>query len=348
MIEVEGLTKHYGDRVAVRDATFRVDPGEIVGFLGPNGAGKTTTLRMLTGYLRPTSGKIRIGEVDALEDPIGARRLIGYMSEGVPLYFEMRIAEYLLYRAKLKGVSKSTRAEAVERSLAQAELVDVRERIIGQLSKGYRQRIGLADALLSDPPLLILDEPSSGLDPNQIRHVRSLIQGFAGQKTILLSTHILPEVEAVCERVIIIHKGQVVGEGKPNTLRTSKGSLNVVAVGRSDAGRLRDVIASVDGVQSVSEESESTDAPADRDGATVRLEILAEGDATLTERVFSAVADAGLTLRELRRESTSLEEVFRSLTTEDSAKRHSPRSEAAAQARLDDSEVEARSEELDR
>lgn len=213
MIEIEGLSRRYGDRWAVRDVSFRVARGQIVGFLGPNGAGKTTTLRMLTGYLAPTAGTIRIGGIDALGHSIEARRRLGYMPEGVPLYREMRVSEYLGHRAALKGVDQVR--EAVDRSLDLAGVSDVRKRIIGQLSKGYRQRVGLAEALIADPPILILDEPTSGLDPNQVRQFRELIRGFRGDKTILLSTHIMSEVEAVCDRVIIIHQGRKVADLEP-------------------------------------------------------------------------------------------------------------------------------------
>lgn len=219
MIEVQGLTRRYGARLAVNEVSFRVEPGQIVGFLGPNGAGKTTTLRMLTGFLAPTRGEIRIDGIDALEQSMEARGRLGYMPEGVPLYREMRVFEYLRYRAALKGVTQPT--SAVDRALELASVADARRRIIGQLSKGYRQRVGLADALLSDPSILILDEPTSGLDPNQVRQFRALIRSFAGKKTVLLSTHILSEVEAVCDRVIIIRGGEKVADLAPSDAEPS-------------------------------------------------------------------------------------------------------------------------------
>jgi ABC-2 type transport system ATP-binding protein len=216
---VEALTRRYGSRIAVDDVSFRVEPGEIVGFLGPNGAGKTTTLRMLTGYLAPTSGDIRIDGIDAVTNSIRARERIGYMPEGVPLYGEMRVYEYLRHRGALKSVANL--AEAVDRSLELAGVADARTRILGQLSKGYRQRVGLAEALIADPPILILDEPTSGLDPNQVRRFRELVRGFSGKKTVLLSTHILSEVEAVCDRVIIIREGKKVADLVPGDSDTS-------------------------------------------------------------------------------------------------------------------------------
>ncbi len=219
MIEVEALSRRYGHRLAVDALSFRVEPGEIVGFLGPNGAGKTTTLRMLTGYLAPTAGDIRIDGIDAVDDSIRARAKLGYMPEGVPLHKEMRVHEYLRFRGALKGVRGLD--AAVDRSLDLAGVSDARTRIIGQLSKGYRQRVGLAEALIADPPILILDEPTSGLDPNQVRQFRELVRGFAGAKTVLLSTHILSEVDVVCDRVIIIRQGEKVADLVPGDSETS-------------------------------------------------------------------------------------------------------------------------------
>ncbi|UCH29676.1 MAG: ATP-binding cassette domain-containing protein [Myxococcales bacterium] len=218
MIEVEALTRRYGSRLAVNEVSFRVEPGEIVGFLGPNGAGKTTTLRMLTGYLAPTSGEVRVDGIDAVRDSIEARARLGYMPEGVPLYREMRVYEYLRHRGALKNVDDV--ADAVDRSLELAGVADARTRIIGQLSKGYRQRVGLAEALIADPKILILDEPTSGLDPNQVRQFRELVRSFGGEKTVLLSTHILSEVEAVCDRVIIIREGEKVADLVPGDAET--------------------------------------------------------------------------------------------------------------------------------
>ncbi len=219
MIEAQGLSRRYGSRLVVDDVSFRVERGEIVGFLGPNGAGKSTTLRMLTGYLAPSAGEIRIDGIDAVQSSIRARERMGYMPEGVPLHREMRVHEYLRHRGKLKGVQNVS--DAVDRCLELAGVADARTRIVGQLSKGYRQRVGLADALIADPPILILDEPTSGLDPNQVRQFRDLVRGFRGEKTVLLSTHILSEVEAVCDRVIIIREGQKVADLVPADSETS-------------------------------------------------------------------------------------------------------------------------------
>lgn len=314
MIQVENLSKRYGDRTAVDDISFHVQPGEVIGFLGPNGAGKSTTLRMLTGYLTPNAGRIKIGNVDAIGDSIGARRLIGYLPESVPLHRELRVDEYLSFRARLKGVPARLVAERVKKSLEQANVADVRSRIIGQLSKGYRSRVGLADALVADPPLLVLDEPTAGLDPNQIRQVRDLIRGMAGQKTVLLSTHILPEVESTCGRVLIIHRGRLVGEGEPGRLRIAgEGGQSLTIEGRGERARFEQVLGAVPGVRAL---SDVTVLQPDPPLVRIKLETDA-GD--VAEAVFKAIAAAGLTLRELRREATSLEDVFAKLTTRDVA-----------------------------
>jgi ABC-2 type transport system ATP-binding protein len=311
VIQVENLTKKYGDRTAVKRVNFSVRKGEIIGFLGPNGAGKSTTLRMLTGYLKPSEGAIRIGGVDALREPLAARRFIGYLPESVPLYREMRVDEYLRYRARLKGVRRTLVAGRVDAVLQLANIGDVRHRVIGQLSKGYRSRVGLADALVADPPLLVLDEPTAGLDPNQIRQVRDLIRGMAGIKTVILSTHILPEVESTCSRVLIINKGELVGEGAPHELRGSgQGGHMLVLECRGARAVLASQLAGVPGVRSVSDfnELESGAAPLFR----VRLEVERP---SVAEEVATALAMAGLGLRELHREQSSLEDVFASLTT---------------------------------
>ena len=311
MIEVENLTRQYGDRTAVDGISFSVRKGEIIGFLGPNGAGKSTTLRMLTGYLQPTDGAIRVAGVDAVRDPIAARRFIGYLPESVPLYKEMRVEEYLRYRARLKGVSRSQVAARVDHVLKLADIRDVQQRIIGQLSKGYRSRVGLADALVADPPLLVLDEPSAGLDPNQIRQVRDLIRGMAGEKTIMLSTHILPEVESVCSRVLIINKGRLVGEGAPDALRTSgEGGYILVLEARGERAALEQLAFQVKGVRKLldAEQLESVPSTLSR----LRLEVENLGAA---EALSLALTQRGHAIRELRHEQTSLEDVFTQLTT---------------------------------
>src|SRR5437763_14701349 len=213
MIVVERLTKYYGEYPAVRNVSFQVDKGQVVGFLGPNGAGKSTTMRILAGFLTATSGKATIDGHDVFWDPIGARRRIGYMPENCPLYADMRVDEYLWFRGGLKGLDRCDRKKRLGYVAERCWLADVRHQVIGTLSKGYRQRGGLGDALLADPPVLILDEPTAGLDPAQIRETRKLMRELGKQHTILLSTHILPEVEMTCSHVIIINKGQIVAMG---------------------------------------------------------------------------------------------------------------------------------------
>ena len=313
MIEVERLTKRYGPRTAVENVSFRVRKGEIVGFLGPNGAGKSTTLRMLTGFLAPSAGTIRIDGIDLADRPEDAKRRIGYMPEGCPLYPELRVNEYLAYRAELKGVPRAKIAARVSTALEQASVTEVATRIIGQLSKGTRQRVGLADALVADPPLLVLDEPTAGLDPNQIRQVRKLVRGLGGEKTVLVSTHILPEVEATCGRVVIIDRGKVVGEGTPGELRGRSAHQRALLIAcRADAEKLRALLGAVSGVTTVGEP--------DEERGVVRVTLRTEDDEAIAERVFAAVAGAGLALRELRPiEGRSLEDVFTHLTTHDAA-----------------------------
>ena len=312
MIDVRNLTKQYGDRVAVRDLSFSVDAGEVVGFLGPNGAGKSTTLRMLTGFLEPSAGEIRIQGFDAQKQPLEVKRRIGYMPEAVPLYLDMRVSEYLRFRARLKGVARRDVAGRVDKALALANVTDVADRIIGQLSKGYRQRVGLADALVADPPLLILDEPTAGLDPNQIRQVRDLIRALAREKTVLLSTHILPEVEAICGRVLIIDRGRLVSSGRTESLRAMGGGASSITLeARVDEARLCGVLAGMSELKSA-----PTATPIGREGVVrVRLEVAADDVDRAAERAFRLVADAGIDLRELRRADLSLEDVFTRLTT---------------------------------
>ncbi len=213
MIAVENLTKYYGDYPAVRGVSFEVPKGKVVGFLGPNGAGKSTTLRVLAGYLTATSGKATVAGHDVFKDPVAVRRSIGYMPENSPLYPELRVEEYLRFRAGLKGLGWAARRTRIPYVLERCWLKDERRQLIGTLSKGYKQRVGLADALLADPPVLILDEPTAGLDPTQIRETRKLVRELGGQHTLLLSTHILSEVEMACDAVIVVYQGKVVEDG---------------------------------------------------------------------------------------------------------------------------------------
>jgi ABC-2 type transport system ATP-binding protein len=311
MIEAEHLTKSYGGFTAVRDLSFRVDRGEIVGFLGPNGAGKSTTLRILAGFLGATSGTVRIAGHDIGRDSAAARAKIGYMPETSPLYPEMRVAEYLRFRAELKLIPRARRKEAVSRALHDARVDDMADVMIGHLSKGYRQRVGLADALVASPPLLILDEPTAGLDPNQIREVRALIRRLGEEHTVLLSTHILSEVEATCGRAIVIANGRLVAEGSIERIRNMRRSAEMSLRVRGAAERALSLTRAVAGVR------EATEAAAEAAGEsllTVRFDSTADGPG-VTEAIVSALVGDGLGVREVTPKAASLEQIFSELTT---------------------------------
>ena len=316
MIEVSNLTKDYGTVVAVRDLSFSVGKGEIVGFLGPNGAGKSTTLRVLAGFLGASSGRVRIAGHDIAEAPLAARRALGYMPESAPLYPELRVAEYLQFRARLKEVPRAKQTAAIGSSMERAGVAHMAGTVIGHLSKGYRQRVALADALVSDPPLLILDEPTAGLDPNQIREVRALIKDLGGDRTVLLSTHILSEVEATCERALVIDRGRLVAEGTIEELRARQNSsaLNVrvrdpnaaaeAAIGRISGLTLRKV--------------STDDASAER--RTLHLSVGDGLDTELAiEALVRALTEAGIGIHALIPEQASLEQVFSELTAHEKA-----------------------------
>ena len=316
MIEVQGLTKDYGTVVAVRDVSFSVGKGEVVGFLGPNGAGKSTTLRILAGFLGATSGKVRVNGHDIAEASLEARASLGYMPEAAPLYHELRVREYLEFRARLKRVPRSKRLASIERALERANLKDVSETTIGHLSKGFRQRVGLADALVADPPLLILDEPTAGLDPNQVREVRALIKELAADHTVLLSTHILSEVEATCQRALVIDKGRLVAQGTLEELSRGRRSTSLLVTARDPDARIAGFLGEQTGVAEVT----PLDSVALTDGY-VRLRItLTEGEAPLAagERLLRALIAANLNVASLSPETATLEQVFTDLTADDS------------------------------
>jgi ABC-2 type transport system ATP-binding protein len=315
MVSVEHLVKRYGARLAVDDLSFEVAKGEVVGFLGPNGAGKSTTLRVLAGFLGMTSGKVTVDGHDVKDDSYAAPACIGYMPEAVPLYPEMRVAEYLTFRAELKGVARRERRASVDAAMEKANVVDVANVVIGSLSKGYRQRVGLADALVARPPLLVLDEPTAGLDPNQIVEVRDLIKALGREHTVLLSTHILSEVEASCTRVVVIDRGKLVAEGSTRDIRRMRRApaIDVTVRGVEDA--VMGAMKKIDGVASV----KRLDAlPGEADVATYRCawtKKLADADiARATEEIVAALVAGGHAVREARAAGGSLEDVFRDLT----------------------------------
>ena len=304
MIDVSELTKDYGNRRAVENLTFNAKRGEILGFLGPNGAGKTTTMRILTGYLPPTSGKVKIGDYDIVDQSLEARRLIGYLPETVPLYPEMTVFDYLKFMANLRKVSEAD--DRVDEVLELVHMGDRAEGYVGKLSKGMRQRIGLAQALLHKPEVLILDEPTIGLDPAQIIEVRKLIQEIGKEKTVLLSTHILSEAQQMCDRVLIINKGRIVAEDTPQKLQARlTGAQHVLLRVRSGAEDLLPLVKKVQGVLSAKLQSDDV----------IEFEAGANRDAR--PEVARAVVKAGYDLLEMQRESLSLEQIFLELTRDE-------------------------------
>ena len=310
MIDVHHLTKRYARHEAVRDISFSVGKGEIVGFLGPNGAGKTTTLRMLTGYLPPTSGSARVAGFDIFRESIQARSRIGYMPENVPLYEDMRVREYLRFRAQLKGLSGGDTRRRVGEVLETCGLQSVRRKMIKTLSKGYRQRVGLADALVHDPELLILDEPTNGLDPNQIRQIRELIRQLGESHTVLVSTHILHEVEMTCNRVIIIDNGRIKAADTPANL-----TGRMRAAGRIQVELQADPEVAAGALNRLDQVKKVTPEPLD-DGWT-RFMVWVDSGTDARERISRLAAQYGWPLRSLFRHVATLEDVFVELTRKD-------------------------------
>jgi ABC-2 type transport system ATP-binding protein len=312
VIAVSHLVKRYGAQVAVDDLSFEVGRGEVLGFLGPNGAGKSTTLRILAGFLGPTGGKVTIAGHDIVEDSFEARRSIGYMPEAVPLYPEMRVVEYLRFRAELKRVPSHNRRPLVDDALHKAGIVDVAHKRIGHLSRGYRQRVGLADAIVAKPPIVVLDEPTAGLDPNQIREARGLVRELGREHTVVLSTHILGEVEACATRVLLLHRGRLVAEGPTERIRSMRVTAGIELVVRGDRRAAENVLRSIDGV------SDTSSLPGG-DGAfrvhvTFAKMLTHEQRAEATERCVASLVQAGVGVREVRGARGSLEEVFAALT----------------------------------
>jgi ABC-2 type transport system ATP-binding protein len=309
VISVSKLVKRYGELVAVDDLSFEVGQGEIVGFLGPNGAGKSTTLRILAGFLGQTSGTVTVCGHDVATDSIEARKSLGYMPEAVPLYPEMRVVEYLAFRAELKGVARGKRASAVDVAMEKAGVADRATTVIGNLSKGYRQRVGLADALVASPPLLILDEPTAGLDPNQVREVRKVLREIGKEHTVLLSTHILSEVESSCTRAVVIAKGKLVAQGTVAEVRRMRRSPALVVVVRGDAAKAEAALASLEAFSKIEVEA-NEEGVATLRGSWKKKVDSAEG----TERAVAALVAAGLAVRSASPEQTTLEDVFAELT----------------------------------
>jgi ABC-2 type transport system ATP-binding protein len=314
MIEVENLTKRYGRTTAVDGISFAVQKGEVLGFLGPNGAGKTTTMRVLTCYLPPTEGTVRVAGYDVFAQPLEVKRRVGYIPETPPLYPDMDVTTYLDFVAKIKGVAKAGRRARIDETIEKTRVGDVRHKIISRLSKGYRQRVGLAAAILHNPDVLILDEPTAGLDPKQIIETRELIKHLAGEHTVVLSTHILPEVSMTCGRVLIIDKGKVVAEGTPESLtHRLRGAAALRLEVRGEAPQVAELLRSVAGVKSVQPRAGEAGAS----GSVFDLE--AEGGRDLREAVARAVVQKGFGLLGMAQVGMSLEEIFLHLTTTDAA-----------------------------
>jgi ABC-2 type transport system ATP-binding protein len=313
LIEVQNLTKTFGDRTAVDHISFTVNKGEILGFLGPNGAGKTTTMRILTGFLPATSGTAKIGGFDVFDDSIEVRRRIGYLPETPPLYTDMKVGEYLDFVTRIKNVPAEKRASRIEDALEKTNITDKRDELIKRLSRGYKQRVGIAQALVHDPDVIILDEPTVGLDPKQIIEVRHLIKGLAGNHTIILSTHILPEVSMTCDRVVIINRGKIAAVDTPANLTTQlKGAQHVRFEARADEADLRNAMQEIPGISNVVIEQVGSSGV-----LAVTVESAAGQDAR--SEIAAKIVGKGWPLLELRGVSLSLEEIFLQLTTDDAS-----------------------------
>ena len=309
MIEVDHLCKYFGPVPAVRDISFRGERGEIIGFLGPNGAGKTTTIRMLNGFFPPTSGSAHIDGLDVFDQSLAIRRRLGYLPENVPLYKEMRTEAYLKFVADVKGVARKERQKEIGRVIERCGLAPVRKVFLGKLSKGFQQRVGIAQAILNDPDILILDEPTLGLDPKQIIEIRTLIKSFAGHKTVILSSHILPEVSMTCQRVVIINEGQIVAQDTPDRLvgkETGRVLLQIRGAHEAVLARLR----TLPGITTASMEG----APVD---PTFQCVVEMEEGKDIRDAIAESIVQGGWSLLEMRTLRPSLEEVFVQLVTQE-------------------------------
>jgi len=314
MIHVEALTKYYHDLCAVDHINFEIQKGEILGLLGPNGAGKTTTLRMLTGFLRPTSGSVRVKDYTIDEHPLEIKKLLGYLPESAPLYHEMLVYDYLSYVANIRELDKDKKLPRIRQLADLCGLNEVMHQPIGELSKGYKQRVGLAHAMMNDPEILVMDEPTSGLDPNQIVEIRQIIKEIGKEKTIILSTHILSEAEATCDRVAIINQGKIVADGKTQTLKQSASgaSLIRVALRNADLESVKKELQVIDGVTDI--------VPASRehgeDEGVLHVTLTCQSSVDVRGDIYRKIKDTDWILLELHQETKTLEHIFRELTRE--------------------------------
>ncbi len=306
MIEVRNLTKKYGEFVAVDDISFSVPTGQVLGFLGPNGAGKTTTVRILTCYMPPTSGAVTIDGNDVVEQSMEVRRKIGYLPESAPLYTEMDVIEYLEFVLALRGGGNGDRSKRIRHVVEMCGLGDVIAKNISELSKGYKQRVGLAQAMIHDPEILVLDEPTVGLDPNQIVEIRNLIKMLGREKTVVLCTHILPEVEATCDHVMIINKGKIVANGTPDSLQRSLAGKAVIRLEINQSPEtIRPVLMEIEGIEAVK---------ATHQDGTSKCEVVCRQGSDPREAIFHKAVGANWVLLEMSQEVSSLEDVFREMT----------------------------------
>ena len=310
MIQVSGLTKYFGNFKALDNVSFTVNRGDILGFLGPNGAGKTTTMRLITGFYPVTEGEITVGDVDVAENPIESKKKIGYLPEGNPLYQDMYVKQFLNFVANIKGLSKKNKRDEISRWIKDCGLEGKENDVIKHLSKGFKQRVGLAQALIGDPEVLVLDEPTLGLDPAQVIEIRNLIKEMAGKKTVILSTHILPEVSLVCSRVVVIYQGKIVAEGTPEDLspeKVDKKQINVKVKGNKED--VVNKISNLVGIEKVTVESE------DIKDNLLNLKLIIEKDEDILNRVANEIISNGWTLLTISPQSVSLEDVFVKLIT---------------------------------
>jgi len=305
MIKVDGISKYYGEFLAVNNISFSIKDGEITGLLGPNGAGKTTTLRMLTTYLKPSEGSINVNDKDVIDDPLEVKKMIGYLPESAPIYGDMLVYDYLVYISQMREIDGEDRIKEIAKLCG---ITEVMHKNVNELSKGYKQRVGLAHAMIHDPDILVLDEPTSGLDPNQIIEIRNLIKEIGKTKTVILSTHILSEVEATCDRVIIINKGNIVADDRTENLQSLTGEKNIINVKLkgADYDAASAALKNLDGVTSITR---------DPDNEFTSLSVTTQASSDVRPEIFQTAVQNSWTLYEMKQEQQSLENIFRELTT---------------------------------
>lgn len=307
MIQVENITKRYGNFLAVDNISFEIKEGEIVGFLGPNGAGKSTTMNIITGFIEPTSGRVIIDGYDMSKKPKKAKKQIGYMPEGVPLYMDLTVKEFVTYMAELKGIENKTKKEKVQKILEETDLSKVQKKLIKNLSRGYKQRVSLAGTLVNDPKVIILDEPTVGLDPKQVTEIRALIKKLGKEHTVILSSHILSEVSQVCDRVIIINKGKIVAIDTPKNLEEKVAVNNAIYVTVEDTeNKMENIKEKLENVKEIKLISENED-------KTKQYTIIGEKDQDLRKMIFEVFSKEGITIFEMKKVDATLEEAFMKL-----------------------------------